>query len=88
VNAILTDGSVVELVRDCNCTDHTGPHWLHEDAEARRLNHAAYERWVRTGDPMDEFKAAYGESERLKAKAENMTKRGIERLLKQQEEQP
>ncbi|MCD2452043.1 MAG: hypothetical protein Q8K07_15825 [Methylicorpusculum sp.] len=36
--AKLEDGSIVTLEKDCSCTDHDGPHWLHSDRLFRQLN--------------------------------------------------
>jgi hypothetical protein len=36
--ARLEDGSIVTLEKDCSCTDHDGPHWLHSDRLFHRLN--------------------------------------------------
>lgn len=36
--ARLEDGSIVTLEKDCGCTDHDGPHWLHSDHLFRQLN--------------------------------------------------
>ncbi len=37
MQARLQDGSVVTLVKDCDCTLHDGPHWLHVDETARNI---------------------------------------------------
>lgn len=37
IRAELTDGSIVELEKDCGCTHHDGPHWLHENRVWRQL---------------------------------------------------
>ena len=36
----LTDGSIVLAAsrKDCQCSHHTGPHWIHMDAVTRELN--------------------------------------------------
>jgi hypothetical protein len=37
-HARLTDGSVVELVKECGCVVHEGAHWLHMDHLIRAQN--------------------------------------------------
>lgn len=38
VKARLEDSSIVTLEKDCSCSDHEGPHWLHSDHLFRQLN--------------------------------------------------
>lgn len=36
--ALLKDGREIELVKDCGCVTHDGPHWLHMDNLCKELN--------------------------------------------------
>lgn len=38
MRARLEDGSIVELVKDCGCLHHEGPHWLHMNKVEEALN--------------------------------------------------
>lgn len=42
MKARLTDGSVVDLPRDCDCLTHAGPHWLHLDTLNKQKLHDEY----------------------------------------------
>ncbi len=36
MKARLTDGSIVDLPRDCDCLTHDGPHWLYMDTHTKQ----------------------------------------------------
>ena len=38
MQAKLTDGTVIELAKDCECITHSGPHWLHTNDLWRSRN--------------------------------------------------
>jgi TusA-related sulfurtransferase len=38
MKAILKSGETIELVKDCNCLTHDGPHWLHFDDTYKSQN--------------------------------------------------
>lgn len=38
IYARFSDGTVRELVKDCDCTNHIGPHWLAMDRRDRQAN--------------------------------------------------
>jgi len=42
MKARLTDGSIVDLPRDCDCLTHDGPHWLHIDTYTKQRSQADY----------------------------------------------
>lgn len=73
MKARLTDGQVVDLVKDCECRTHEGPHWLHMDALDRERNRAL--------SPRGFIKE---EQARLREKAWNMEHRGIVEILKEE----
>jgi hypothetical protein len=68
------DGTVRRLAKDCDCVVHEGPHWLHADAVAKRLNAPLLERGQLAG-------FAQEEAARLREKLYQMQSRGIVRLL-------
>lgn len=37
MRAKLKDGAIVELVKDCECIIHDGPHWLYSDGMTRAM---------------------------------------------------
>jgi hypothetical protein len=80
VKARLTDGSLIELVKDCDCLTHEGPHWLHMDALARRINQPLFDR-AATGAPMAVAALATEEIARLRLKRYEMKSRRIAQLL-------
>lgn len=82
MKAILTDGSIVALPRDCPCTHHDGPHWLHMDSIQRQTNMAAWR------DSMTEVEAhhlAESEIARLHEKAAHMERLGIVQIIREGE---
>jgi len=74
MKAKLTSGEIVELEKDCGCTHHDGPHWLHMDKVAAKLNRKLL-------DKGNTFGFAKEEAARLHAKELNMTSRGIVELI-------
>lgn len=39
MKARLTDGSIIELPKDCHCVGlHDGPHWIHADELEHKMN--------------------------------------------------
>lgn len=98
MKARLTDGSVVELAKDCDCITHDGPHWLHYDALWRAINQeikatadlayaALQAKGLCTITEIWDVELIYGafaseESRRLDDKLRTMVRLGIEEILK------
>ncbi len=88
-HARLTDGSVVELVKDCGCVTHEGPCWLHMDhlmrAQNRRLLASLQAQAAGRTNPGSwaVLCDAYMRDEmaRLREKRQEMERRGIVELL-------
>lgn len=80
MKARLTDGSVVELVKDCGCVIHEGPHWLHMDEVSKRLNQPLREKAL-TGSQLAAYALATEEIARLREKRYQMESRRIAQLL-------
>lgn len=74
MKAKLTNGEIVELEKDCGCTHHDGPHWLHMDRLYRRKNL----KLIGVGNTRG---FATEEVARLNLKEHEMTSRGIEELI-------
>ncbi|NIN00474.1 MAG: hypothetical protein GTO24_21050 [candidate division Zixibacteria bacterium] len=74
MKAILNDGTIVELEKDCGCTHHEGPHWLHMDKLDQRLNQKHFDNGNLRG-------FAQAEVARLNRKINEMEIRGIKELL-------
>ena len=74
MRARLTDGSIVTLEKDCGCTHHDGPHWLHMDSLDRRMN-------MRLLDKGNNRGFAQAEVKRLEAKEHAMTSRNITEIF-------
>lgn len=80
MKAWLTDGSIIDLVKECGCTLHDGPHWLHMDAVSHRLNQPLRDRAAR-GDALAVSGLAVAEIARLREKRYQMESRRIVQLL-------
>lgn len=76
MKARLTDGTVIELVKDCGCLTHEGPHWLHMDDMYRRLNQPLRDRAL-AGDLLAVSALATEEIARLREKRHQMESRRI-----------
>jgi hypothetical protein len=76
MNALLTNGQVVTLKKDCECCHHDGPHWLMEDRcwekKNRQLSTRAWRIYLGYRDE---------EARRLREKAWQMRKWCVARLL-------
>lgn len=85
MKALLTNGQIVELPKECNCVTHDDPHWLHMDSFVRNQNASFYDRIKLSNDPMWVEAAlnslSIGEDNRLKEKLFNMNRLNIERLI-------
>jgi hypothetical protein len=81
MKAQLTDGSMVELVQDCDCTTHTGPHWLHMSDIERRLNEDALAQKPDSESLQQWF--AHVEINRLQERARHMQWRNIVRIIRE-----
>jgi hypothetical protein len=92
-HARLTDESVVELLKDCGCVTHEGPHWLHYDHLIRAQNRRLLVRLqAQAAAPTDVGSwavlcDAYAREElaRLREKRQEMEQRGIVELLHTEE---
>lgn len=83
-HALLKDGTVIELIKDCGCITHEGPHWLHMDRLDRAhalgllppggLQASRIDRLALMGFIAEEIA-------RLGEKRYQMLARGIEKLL-------
>ena len=76
-------GGKVELVKDCDCIDHDGPHWLYSNDKWRESNAKLLEK-AKSGTP-GSFYAFSGaiaeESARLAARLHAFKIYGIERVF-------
>jgi hypothetical protein len=80
VKARLRDGSVIDLVKDCDCRTHEGPHWLHMDEMSKRLN-APLRGRAMSGDLLAIRGLAIEEIARLREKRYQMESRNITELI-------
>ena len=92
MKAETTTGAIIDLVQDCECITHTGPHWLHDDAITRAANLELLdyaERLAATAQTMADANYIYAvgarfaevEIVRLDAKRREMQRLGIVRLV-------
>lgn len=80
--ARLTDGTVVELEKDCDCVTHEGPHWLHMDDVDKSLNVPLRARAL-AGESLLAIRAyAQVEQQRLAMKLREMESRNIAEILR------
>jgi hypothetical protein len=84
MKAQLTDGTIVALPKDCQCTHHDGPHWLHMAEVQRRLNYAA---WRPTMTEVETHHLAASEIARLHEKAAHMERLGIAQIIREDDGQ-
>ena len=81
MKALLTNGTIVTLQKDCECQTHDGPHWLHMDAMYRASNRALLAKGT--------FLAVHGfmieDSARCKEKLRQFKQHGIAKLLPETE---
>lgn len=79
--ALLGDGSVIRLTKDCNCCNHDGPHFLYMDAYWKSNNAVYAEEGRKKGSGLIIESAAKEEVRRLQEKSRFFKDRGIVRLL-------
>ena len=74
-------GEVVILERDCECTNHAGPHWLHVDNLWGKLNKSFRERDIKAG--VENAQSIFEREERLreKEKLRRLVLSGVSKLL-------
>lgn len=76
IKAKLTDGTIIELVKDCECIHHSGPHWLHlDDLDKRRAKEFLDRGCVEACITL--------ELERLDRKLFELESRGIEKIIRE-----
>lgn len=75
IKAKLTDGTIIELVKDCECIHHSGPHWLH----ANDLDKVQSKRLLDAGNILGHIN---NELARLADKEYQMVSRGIEEIIR------
>lgn len=63
MRALLTNGEIVELAKDCNCITHEGPHWLHMSQIDKELNHKVLPRLQETESRIQRGEADYQEAQ-------------------------
>ena len=73
MKAILTTGNTIELIKNCGCVTHDGPHWLHMDVLTHRMNSELLENGFVNGLLDNEMR-------RLDEKARNMARLNIDRI--------
>lgn len=76
MKAKLIDGSVVELIKDCDCITHIGPHWLH-------MNNLWHERNQKLLDTGNLYGFMHEEVLRLEQKAYDMESKEISEIIPQ-----
>jgi len=81
LRAELESGMIVELVQDCTCGLHQGPHWLHMNEIDRNLN----QRLLSNGGRHATYAFAQAEVERLKQLEVEMQRRQIIRVIRSDE---
>ncbi len=76
IKAKLTTGEIIELVKDCDCVTHNGPHWLHTN-----------DLWKERNRKLLEADSYYGhineEIARLNDKEYELVSRGIEEIIRE-----
>ena len=95
IKARLAAGEVVELKKDCGCLDeiHVGPHWLHMDDFQKRRNAGLIKSaldQIETARDLTALiqahtlihKVSHEEIARLEEKIRNMTRAGIEEIIR------
>jgi hypothetical protein len=75
MKAITTTGDTIELVKDCDCVTHNGPHWLHMNDFDKHRNSEMLERGNYRGHIECELR-------RLEELEHNMTSRGIVEIVR------
>ena len=93
MQAQLTDGSIIDLPKDCHCVGlHDGPHWVHADDLWRKINREILDMAKRQLDSvktlmdvsmveilLDRFEQE--EIPRLRTKRREMESCNIERII-------
>lgn len=93
MHAELTNGTIIELVQDCQCLTHTGPHWLHMDEFTQAKNREMLARATSVSEQkLNATRAiqvhalldhlARVEIVRLDGKFREITRRGIKRIIR------
>jgi len=78
MKAELTNGTTIELVKDCECLTHDGPHWVHMDRLWYERNMALLNgEWSQ----QKAFALASQELHRLTDKRRTMERLGIKRIV-------
>lgn len=89
MKARLTDGRVVQLKKDCGCSDEIhssgAPHWLHMDHVSHELNQRLLPR-VDQGDALAARAFAQEERVRLNSKLASLQQHGIEELIPEEDD--
>ena len=87
VRALMDDGKIVDLVKECACLTHGGSHWLHVNQLRRQANIELLEIEARSYNPEKEWIRPpflgyfVAERARLEELAYQMHKRGVKRFL-------
>ena len=75
----LQDGTIVDAVKDCGCTHHTVPHWVHMDKVHASMNSDLLEKGNVAGHVAES-------RVRLDAKKREMSLRGIVEIIHEAED--
>ncbi|MCX7100987.1 MAG: hypothetical protein NTX38_05710 [Methylobacter sp.] len=78
MQARLKDGSIVDLLKDCSCVTHEGPHWIHADNLYREANKLLLNTCTRLASAG----FAIEEQVRLQRKLQIMNAKGIVEILR------
>ena len=79
--ALLENGSIIRLIKDCNCCNHDGPHFLYMDSCWKNQTESYAEEGKKKGNPLIIESAAKEEVRRLQEKQRFFKDRGIVKLL-------
>jgi hypothetical protein len=77
IRARLTSGEIVELLKDCDCIIHEGPHWLYMDWVDKQLN----SELILRDDWLAPIAFAKEDGARLARKAYEFQARGIVEII-------
>jgi TusA-related sulfurtransferase len=75
MQAKLESGEVIELVKDCECCTHSGPHWLHMNDLWKHRNSELLQQGSLQGHIEEELR-------RLAEKEHELVSRGIVEILR------
>ena len=76
----MSDGSIVDAVKDCECGTHTVPHWVHMDSIDKNLN----KRLLEKGSFLGTLAFTENELVRLRVKSSELKSRGIDEIIKEE----